>query len=86
MRDQYELCFGKRSAEELYDLEHDPDQINNVAADASYAAAKEELAAQLQAKLVAAQDPRAMGKGDAFFDDHKYLGGGPKWPFKKKAK
>ena len=43
----YDFAFGKRPAEELYDLAKDPDQINNVAADPAYAKAKQELAERL---------------------------------------
>ena len=54
----YDLSFGKRPAEELYDLAKDPDQVKNVAADPAYAATKERLAAELLAKLREAGDPR----------------------------
>ena len=37
VREQYEICFGKRPAEELYDLRTDPDQMKNVAGDAAFA-------------------------------------------------
>ncbi|MHC4506208.1 MAG: sulfatase family protein, partial [Planctomycetota bacterium] len=40
----FELGFGKRPAEELYDLAKDPDQLVNVAARREYAAAKKKLA------------------------------------------
>ena len=32
----YQLAFGKRPREELYDLRSDPDYMHNLAADASY--------------------------------------------------
>lgn len=54
----YDLAFGKRPAEELYDLSKDPDQVKNVAADPAYAATRERLAAQLLSVLKAAEDPR----------------------------
>ena len=34
----YELAYGKRPREELYDLKSDPHQVKNVAADPAYAA------------------------------------------------
>ncbi len=57
-RAYYERCFGKRPAEELYDLSKDPDQVRNVALEGAYADAKAKLAAQLMGTLKAAGDPR----------------------------
>lgn len=78
----YELAFSKRPAEELYDLRKDPEQLINVANDEQYAAAAEELAAQLEQRLTASGDPRMLGTGDAF-DAYRYLGGVPKHPDRK---
>jgi uncharacterized sulfatase len=74
VRELFELAFGKRPAEELYDLRKDPSQLNNVADQAKYAAAKSKLAATLMAKLRATKDPRVLGKGDVF-DTYPYYGG-----------
>jgi uncharacterized sulfatase len=54
----YERAFGKRPAEELYDLRKDPAQLRNVAAAPEYRADRERLSADLLARLAAAQDPR----------------------------
>lgn len=54
----FDRAFAKRPAEELYDLTKDPDQTVNVASDPAYAAQKEKLAAELMARLKAADDPR----------------------------
>ena len=62
----FELAFGLRPAEELYDLRKDPDQLRNVAADPAYASAKAKLSAQLMSTLTAAQDPRVTGDGQTF--------------------
>ncbi len=70
----FELAFGKRPAEELYDLQKDPAQLNNVAGQSDYAAVKNKLAADLMAELKATKDPRVLGKGDAF-DKYPYYGG-----------
>ena len=51
-RKLFELAFGPRPAEELYDLAKDPDQMNNVALDPAYARAKQKLAQRLQSKLL----------------------------------
>jgi len=46
-----ELAFGKRPAEELYDLRKDTDQLSNVAALPEYAKVKNKLAVALMAEL-----------------------------------
>lgn len=75
----YRLAFGKRPAEELYDLRSDPYQMENVADDPAYACEKQRLAEQLQSELRATGDPRATGRGDVF-DRQPYLGGAPRFP------
>jgi N-sulfoglucosamine sulfohydrolase len=62
----FDRAFGKRPAEELYDLRKDPDQTQNVAADPAYAAQQEKLAADLMKKLKEAADPRVTGGGLTF--------------------
>jgi arylsulfatase A-like enzyme len=58
----YEYAFGKRPAEELYDLAADPDQVRNVAADPKYAKAREEMAGRLTKVLTDVGDPRVADK------------------------
>jgi len=62
----FELGFGKRPAEELYDIRKDPAQLNNIASDPKYAEVKAKLSAALMAELAATKDPRVVGGGDAF--------------------
>jgi uncharacterized sulfatase len=62
----YDLAFGKRPAEELYDVAKDPDQVHNVAADPAYATAKKRHSERLQKLLVDAGDPRVTGDGKTF--------------------
>jgi N-sulfoglucosamine sulfohydrolase len=81
----YELCFGKRPAEELYDLQKDPDQLFNVAQDPAYAAIKKQLATRLSAKLKSSGDPREIG-GAEKFDAYPYYGGAPGYPGDKALK
>jgi uncharacterized sulfatase len=57
---QYNYAFGKRPAEELYDLRKDPDEILNCADDPAYAPQKYALAARLLQILTDAQDPRVI--------------------------
>ncbi len=59
---EFELGFGKRPAEELYEIATDPAQVNNLAADPAHAEVKERLSADLDEHLVTTQDPRSEGK------------------------
>jgi arylsulfatase A-like enzyme len=62
----YNYAFGKRPAEELYDLRKDPDQMVNCADNPAYAKQKQELAARLMRILTDANDPRVTGDGKTF--------------------
>lgn len=62
----YEYAFGKRPAEELYDLRTDPDQIENAAADPKFAEARKEMADRLTKILTDAGDPRLTEKDCRF--------------------
>ncbi len=62
----WNYAFGKRPAEELYDLRNDPDYLVNVAADPAYETQRRELAARLMHILVTTGDPRVTGDGDTF--------------------
>ena len=67
----WELCFGKRPAEELYDLKTDPDCLRNLANDPEHAGIKQKLQDQLTAELKQQGDPRMFGKGNVF-DEYLY--------------
>ncbi len=54
----FELAFGRRPAEELYDLRKDPDQVRNVVGEAAYGAEKTHLSERLMKVLRATHDPR----------------------------
>jgi uncharacterized sulfatase len=58
----YELNFGKRPAEELYEIHSDPGQINNLANESAYFDIKEDLYTKLDEYLRATEDPRLEGK------------------------
>lgn len=63
------LIFGKRPAEELYDLRVDPAQLTNVAGKPEYAAALDRHRARVDAWMKQTQDPRldpACNDWDAF--------------------
>ena len=62
-RKLFDLAFGKRPAEELYDLKKDPDQLQNVAEDPEYGAIKGRFSEQLMRELHSTLDPRVLGRG-----------------------
>ena len=70
----FELCFGKRPAEELYDLKKDPHEIKNVAGDPVYGATQKRLSRQLAEWMKKTADPRAI-KDDDHWDAFPYFGG-----------
>jgi N-sulfoglucosamine sulfohydrolase len=75
MQSFFQLCFGKRPAEELYDLSKDPHQVNNVAGQPSYSEARKQLRSQLDQWMKDTADPRAV-KDDDHWDSYSYFGGG----------
>ena len=62
----YDFAFGKRPAEELYDVRQDPDEMNNLAGNPAFAAIKERLSERLLKVLTDAQDPRVIDAGRKF--------------------
>ena len=60
----WQLCFGKRPADELYDLATDPDCVQNLATEQpeKTAALRDELFAELRRQA----DPQILGQGDVF--------------------
>ncbi|TXG38404.1 sulfatase [Seonamhaeicola maritimus] len=62
----FELCYGKRPQEELYNIAQDPECHKNLADEKSYLKRKEALKKELFAKLRHQQDPRMFGNGDVF--------------------
>ncbi len=62
----FEWVYGPRPREELYDLQRDPQQTRNVAAEPAYAALREELERRLLAELQRTGDPRLVEDGRYF--------------------
>ena len=56
----YQLAFGKRPREELYDLQNDPDYLLNVALDPKYSDVKNRLKEKLVTILTNYNDPRLV--------------------------
>jgi N-sulfoglucosamine sulfohydrolase len=67
----WDLGFGKRVGEELYDLKRDPDCVNNLATVRGYSTLKARLRRQMEQELKQQGDPRMMGNG-AIFDRYLY--------------
>jgi arylsulfatase A-like enzyme len=70
---RWELNFGRRPPEELYDLRADPDCMTNLANEKAHAARREAMQQQLFADLQTQGDPRMAGQG-AIFDRYLYAG------------
>lgn len=58
----YALNFGKRPAEELYDVQNDPGQVKNLARDPEYQDIRLELSGKLTEYLTETEDPRIEGR------------------------
>lgn len=69
----WQLNFGKRYAEELYDIQNDPYCMSNLAADKKHSVLKEKLNSFMVQKLLEQKDPRMLGNGDVF-DNYEYAG------------
>jgi N-sulfoglucosamine sulfohydrolase len=65
----WDLCFGKRGAEELYDVRSDPSCVKNLAGER--AEAKAALKEALFRELREQGDPRVLGHGHVF-DEYPY--------------
>jgi len=70
----FQLCFGKRPAEELYDVRKDPHEIRNLAGQAEFAKVQKQLRAQLERWMKETGDPRATNDDD-HWDNYPYYGG-----------
>jgi arylsulfatase A-like enzyme len=67
----WQLNFGKRVAEELYDIKKDPFCMNNLADDTKLAERKAKMIEEMTQKLTQQGDPRILGNGD-IFDNYTY--------------
>ncbi len=67
LRHFFEASFGQLPAEQLFDLNKDPDCMNNLAATVSFA----DLQKQLFAELKQQEDPRMFGNGH-IYDEYPY--------------
>lgn len=78
MKRYFELSFARRPAVELYDLQKDPQQLNNVAGQADYAAVQAVLRERTLEWMKTTQDVRVNPKDDSF-DRSRYWGDVNTW-------
>lgn len=64
--DLFQAGFGKKTEEELYDINKDPACLVDLSAHKKYAVIKSKLRKQLENTLRDQQDPRMVGTGDIF--------------------
>jgi N-sulfoglucosamine sulfohydrolase len=69
----YRMSFGKRPAEELYNVKNDPECLKNLANEPEFAVIKRELQERMYNMLREDGDPRATGRAE-FFDTIRYVG------------
>ncbi|WP_417849271.1 sulfatase [Thalassoglobus sp.] len=62
----WDLCFGKRPQEELFNIKEDPECLNNLATASSHEELKAQLKKQLFAELKDQGDPRLNGNPEVF--------------------
>ena len=67
----WDLCFGRRPSEELYDLSRDPDCVSNLADSAEHRDRRDRYRRQMESELAAQRDPRMSGRGEVF-DSYRY--------------
>ena len=74
-REVFQIGFGKRPAEELYDVRNDPHHMKNLARDPDYTSRKQALSEKLEAVLREQNDPR-MSEGSCRYDNAPFTD----WP------
>lgn len=62
----FNIAFGRRPEEELFDLRSDPHQTKNVAQEEAYLSVRKELSTRLMKVLKGTGDPRVTGDGTTF--------------------
>ena len=68
----WDLAFGKRPYEELYDIQNDPDEMINLAGRPDYEDVLNELSELMDSVLIATEDPR-MNRDSCVFDMLPYI-------------
>ena len=73
-RNLWQLSFGKKGSEELYQTDKDPYSMKNLANDPAFAKIKADLKNQMERELKSQKDPRMFGNG-SMFDNYPYSEG-----------
>jgi arylsulfatase A-like enzyme len=81
----FDMSFGKRPEEELYNIQNDPNCMNNLAGLPEYIQIAKNMRSQMEAELIGQGDPRTLGNGDVF-DKYKYYGTGLDYKTGKRIK
>lgn len=79
----FRATFGKRPAEELYDVNRDPGQMHNLAADPKHQAELLSLRERVEHWMRETGDPRAAAADNDFWDQSPYYGPRAKLPAAK---
>lgn len=66
----FELAVGKRPEYELFDVEKDPECMQNLAYDPEFAGIKNQMDAILLQELKTTEDPRVVGPDEGLFDTY----------------
>lgn len=69
----WEMNFGKRPSEELYNITNDPFCMDNLAENEEFQELKSGLENEMKQRLTEQGDPRILGNGDVF-DNYPYAG------------
>ncbi|NJB85415.1 arylsulfatase A-like enzyme [Lewinella marina] len=69
----WQLNFGKRVAEELYNIANDPYCLNNLAEETAQADRKDQMLNDMTEKLIAQGDPRMTGNAEVL-ETYRYSG------------
>jgi len=70
--DYFQLSFGQRAEEELYDVKKDPYQLNNLAADPALSSLKSKMKAELLEWMRNTGDLRASDPKSTYWDEVRY--------------
>jgi arylsulfatase A-like enzyme len=62
----FDMAFGKRPREELYQVSTDPYQVKNLAYNPKYVSVRKEMNLKLLSELERTKDPRVLGDGQTF--------------------
>jgi uncharacterized sulfatase len=73
VKELFKMSFGKLPAEELYDIQKDPDQLYNLANNPDYEWLKEMLIKELEEYQKKTGDPRVVGQSP--WDDYPFYAG-----------